>query len=95
MLTGRRLRRVQACGWLVALAMLLAWMLGGSGMRSMLAKRNAMGQLVKASTRLGDREVGTGKLTAASLRKGCAPVERVSAGLVSVGLVSVGRGSRR
>jgi hypothetical protein len=44
-------------------------------MRSMLAKRNAIGQLVKASTRLGDREVGTGKLTAASLRTGCAPVE--------------------
>jgi len=38
----------------------VAWMLGGSGNFSMLAKRNAMGQLVKASTRLGDRLVGIG-----------------------------------
>ena len=58
----------------------------------MLAKRNAMGQLVKASTRLGDREVGTGKLTAASLRKGCAPVERLVIGGVSVHMYLTTRG---
>jgi hypothetical protein len=39
---------------------LVAWTLGGSGSFSMLAKRNAMGHDVNASTRLGDRLVGTG-----------------------------------
>jgi hypothetical protein len=39
----------------------------------MLAKRNAMGQDVKASTRLGERLVGTTKLTGTSVGKGCAP----------------------
>lgn len=39
---------------------LVAWMLGGSGSFSMLANRKAMGHEVNASTRLGDRLVGTG-----------------------------------
>ena len=35
------------------------WIDGGSGSRSMLAKRNASGHDVNCSTRLGDRLVGT------------------------------------
>ena len=42
---------------------LVAAVLGGSGSFSMLAKRNAIGHEVNASTRLGDRLVGTTKLT--------------------------------
>jgi hypothetical protein len=43
---------------------------GGSGRRSMLANRNANGQLRKLSTRLGDRELGTGYMPV-TVENGC------------------------
>ena len=45
---------------LAAIPSLVVWGLGDSGRRSMLANRKAIGHDVNASTRLGDRLVGTG-----------------------------------
>jgi hypothetical protein len=39
---------------------LVVWGLGDSGSRSILANRKAIGHEVNASTRLGERLVGTG-----------------------------------
>ena len=49
----------------------MVWARGGSGSFSMLANRNASGHEVNASTREGDRLIGTGNAMDTMVRRGC------------------------